>query len=285
MKLFNNLNLAGIFIDISVSRESPAARLQREAATQNTFDGDFSSWQEAIKHAKGYDSPLILDSAIAATRAVVNGEAAFERDTVLFDKPQIPYPLLAGLLYAASNYGQRLKVMDVGGALGSSYRQNKSFLAHLEMLRWGVVEQENFVKAGQTEFQTEELRFFKSAEACIQAMQPNFLLLSSVLQYLEQPYTVLSDFLSRDIPFVFIDRTMAHRFARDRLAVQRVPPTIYPASYPVWLLDANRLESIFKEAGYDILDQFDPCPGSTFGPPDFRSPYAAWFLRKVLVRK
>jgi putative methyltransferase (TIGR04325 family) len=288
MRLFN-LHLAGVYVDIRVSRESHAIGAQQSKAeyakTHNTFEGDFSSWHEAMKYAKGYDSPLILDRAIAATRAVVNGEAACERDTVLFDKPQIAYPLLAGLLYAASCNDQRLAVMDVGGALGSSYRQNKPFLAQLDAMHWGVVEQENFVRAGQAEFQTESLRFFPDVEACVQALRPNFLLLSSVLQYLEHPYQFLSDLLSRNIPFVFIDRTMAHRFGRDRLAVQRVPPTIYSASYPVWLLDAGRLESVFKDAGYEVLDHFDPHPGSTFGLPDFSAPYAAWFLKKASARR
>lgn len=281
MRLFS-AHLADVSVEVRVSRESSAMRAAEYARTHNTYEGDFSSWQEAMRHAKGYDSPLILERAVAATRAVVSGDAAYERDTVLFDKPQIAYPLLAGLLYVASlNDGQRLAVMDVGGALGSSYRQNRRFLAHLDWMRWGVVEQENFVKAGQAEFQTEQLMFFPNVESCASVLQPNFLLLSGVLQYLEDPYQMLSEVLSRDIPFVFVDRTMAHRFARDRLAVQRVPPTIYSASYPVWLLNADRLESVFRDAGYEILDHFDPHPGSTFGPPDFNAPYAAWFLRKA----
>ncbi len=288
MRLFN-LSLAGVYLDLRVSRVSAAVCVHGNKAeyakTHNTYEGDFSSWQEAVKHAKGYDSPVILDRAVAATRAVENGDAACERDTVLFDKPQIAYPLLAALLYASSINEQQLAVMDVGGALGTSYRQNKAFLSHLDNVRWGVVEQENFVRAGLAEFQTEALRFFSSIEACLQAVQPNFLLLSSVLQYFEKPYQTLSNLLSQNIPFVFVDRTMAHRFARDRLMIQRVPPTIYPASYPVWLLDAERLESVFKQAGYEVLDHFDPLPGSTFGPPDFRAPYSAWFLRKASALK
>lgn len=285
MKLFN-LHVAGVSIDVNVSRASSTKRSEEEYARgHNTFEGDFSSWLDAMKHANGYDSPLILDRAIAATRAVANGKAAFERDTVLFDKLQISYPLLAGLLYAATNDRRRLSVMDVGGALGSSYQQNKTFLSHLDSLRWGVVEQGNFVRAGQTEFQREALGFFRDFDTCVQAIRPNFLLLSSVLQYLEQPYQILSELLGLDIPFVFIDRTMAHRLGYDRLAIQRVPPTIYSACYPVWLLDADKLESVFEGAGYEVIDHFDPHPGSTFGQPDFSAPYAAWFLRKASARR
>jgi putative methyltransferase (TIGR04325 family) len=283
MKLFK-LHLAGISIGVEVARKLSALQAQRGreeyARTHITWEGDFSSWGEALNHASGYASPVILERAIAASRALENGEAACERDTVLFDKPQITFPFLAGLLYASSQNGQRLAVMDVGGALGTSYRQNKRFLTHIDQIRWGVVEQENFVKAGQAEFQTDELRFFASVEACVEDLQPNFLLLSGVLQCLDKPYDILSDLLSLDIPFICVDRTMAHRFACDRLVIQSVPPTIYAASYPVWLLDADRLESVFSSKGYEVLYDFDPHPGSTFGPPDCNAPYAGWLLRK-----
>lgn len=276
--------LGGIHVDLSVSSESAADRKQRERAeferTNITYHGDFTSWQDALAYAKGYGSPVILDRAIAATRAVRDGKAAFERDTVLFDKPQVAHPLLAGLLYAATACHDELRVMDFGGALGSSYRQNAPFLAHLESLQWGVVEQDNFVKAGQDEFETDVLRFFPDVDTCVSALNPNFLLLSGVLQYLEQPHAFLIDLLRRNISFIFIDRTMAHRLGRDRLAVQRVPAAIYDASYPVWLMNADRLESAFMKEGYEIVDHFDPHPGSTFGPSDFNAPYAGWFLRK-----
>jgi putative methyltransferase (TIGR04325 family) len=279
-----NFALAGVHVDLSVSSESAAERQRRVQAefdrTNITYQGDFATWQDAMAHAKGYGSSVILDRAIAATRAVRDGQAAFERDTVLFDKPQVAHPLLAGLLYAATASHNALRVMDFGGALGSSYRQNAPFLAHLAALQWGVVEQDNFVKAGQAEFETEALRFFPDVDTCVSALTPNFLLLSGVLQYLEQPHAFLAGLLNRNIPFVFIDRTMAHRLGRDRLAVQRVPAAIYDASYPVWLMNADRLESAFMEAGYEIVDHFDPHPGSTFGPSDFNAPYAGWLLRK-----
>jgi putative methyltransferase (TIGR04325 family) len=283
MRLFN-LNLAGISLRLNISRQPSSLQAQRSieeyAEAHVIWEGEFSNWDEALNHASGYDSPVIIERAIAATRAVENGSAVWERDTVLFDKIEIAYPLLTGLLYAGSRNGQRLAVMDVGGALGTSYRQNKAFLAHLNKVIWGVVEQESFVRAGQKEFQTDALGFFPSVEACVQKLQPNFLLLSGVLQCLRKPYDILVDLLSLDIPFVFVDRTMAHRFGCDRLVVQRVPPKIYAASYPVWLLDADRLESVFSSKGYEILYHFDPHPGSTFGPPDFSAPYVGWFLRK-----
>jgi putative methyltransferase (TIGR04325 family) len=285
MKFFD-FSLAGVYVHLRLSSESSAERERREKTeydrTHITFRGDFQSWQQAMDEATGYGSPVILDRAISATRAVRDGLAACERDTVLFDEPQVAHPLLAGLLNAATQCNNELRVMDFGGALGSSYRQNAPFLAHLDSLKWGVIEQDNFVKAGQAEFETDTLRFFPDIESCMDSLKPNFLLLSGVLQCLESPHAFLTHLLRYSLPFVFIDRTMAHRLGRDRLVIQRVPPKIYDASYPVWLLNADLLESTFAEAGYETIDRFDPHPGSTFGPPDFNAPYIGWFLRKKL---
>lgn len=279
-----NLQLGAARFGLEITRLPTESQIQQAKdlyeQTHITWEGDFSSWDEALSYATGYNSPVILERAIAASRAVENREAVCERDTVLFEKPQIAHPLLSALLLAASQNNQCLDVMDVGGSLGTSYRQNKQFLAHMHQVRWGIVEQENFVKEGEAEFQTDELQFFYSVNACQAALNPNFLLLSGVLQYSDKPYEFLADLLDMDIPFVFIDRTMAHRFACDRLVIQKVPPSIYPANYPVWMLDAARIESIFSGKGYEVLYEFDPHPGSTFGPPDFVSPYAGWLLRK-----
>jgi len=279
-----SLRLPGAYLELQLSHESPEAQGSRENAefrrTNIYFSGDYAAWREALADASGYDAPVILQKAITATRAVLSGKAAYERDTVLFETAHVAHPLLFALLYTATQYAGCLKVLDFGGALGTSYHQSRPFLSHLDMLHWGVVEQESFVTAGKEEFETEALRFFPSVDACMEAVSPNFLLMSGVLQYLETPYSFLDVILSKGIPHVFVDRTMAHRLGRDRLVVQHVPEWIYEASYPVWLMDADRMEELFDSAGYDILDQFDPHPGATFGHPDFKAPYIGWFLRK-----
>lgn len=246
----------------------------------NRFTGDYGSWQEALRCADGYDQPQILDKAVAAMRAVRDGHAAYERDTVVFDRMEYTHPLLAWLLYAAGREDGRLSVLDFGGALGSSYYQHRGLLGHLRELKWGVVEQAHYVEAGRAEFRTAYLDYFYQTQECMQAITPNFMLLSSVLQYLTEPWAMLEDFLGLGVPYVLIDRTMAQRLGPDRLVVQSVPPSIYPASYPAWMLDASRLEECFSRCNYEVMDCYDPCPGSHFGPEGFQSPYMAWFLRK-----
>lgn len=274
----------GMYAAIELSRESPEARKLREENEFKKhniyFDGDYLNWDLAKANASGYDSPQILEKAVNAMRLVRDGKAKYERDTVVFDKIQIAYPLMAWLLYAAERLAGQLRIMDFGGALGSSYYQNRDFLNHIVGLRWGIVEQGHFVKVGQAEFQTEVLQYFETAAECVQAIQPNFVLLSSVLQYIERPYDLLDSLLQKGIPYILIDKTMAQSMGRERLVVQHVPEWIYNASYPVWFLDTEKLENRFAHYGYEILDTFNSYPGSTFGTEEFQASYVGWFLRK-----
>jgi hypothetical protein len=45
---------------------------------------------EAAARSTGYDAAAIFEKTREATRKVRNGEAAFERDSVTFDKPDDP---------------------------------------------------------------------------------------------------------------------------------------------------------------------------------------------------
>ena len=57
---------------------------------------------------RGYDHPEILDKTSAAMRKIVEGEAIFERDSVLLSRPEYPWPLIACLLHEAQKKGGRL---------------------------------------------------------------------------------------------------------------------------------------------------------------------------------
>ena len=51
----------------------------------------------------------------------------YERDSVIFDNIQYDWQLLSSILFI-SNIQKRLNVVDFGGALGTSYRQNSKYL-------------------------------------------------------------------------------------------------------------------------------------------------------------
>jgi len=218
------------------------------------LSGDYSSWQEAVEASSGYDAPHILEKTKTAVMRVKNGEAAYERDSVLFDQVVYSWPVLAGLMWAAAANSGTLNVLDFGGSLGSGYFQNRAFLFCLDSVRWNVVEQPHYVAAGQQHFEDERLKFYQTIDECIEDTCPNVVILSSVLQYLEKPYDLLAQISKLPMHCVIIDRTPFWHGLTDKLCVQRVPPSIYPASYPSWIFSEEGFRS--KLADWSVVASF-----------------------------
>jgi putative methyltransferase (TIGR04325 family) len=205
-----------------------------------TYEGPFTSWAEAKQRSTGYDDEQILEKVLGATLKVKRGEAVFERDSVLFDEIQYAWPLTAGLMWAAACYSGRLRVLDFGGSLGSSYFQNLKFLEGLQDVRWSVVEQEHFVECGNEQIQDERLMFYSTIAECVAVEKPNVVLLSSVLQYLPKPYAALDELVESGAEIILVDRTSFWEGQEDLLGVQKVTDAIYPASYPFWIFSKKK---------------------------------------------
>jgi putative methyltransferase (TIGR04325 family) len=211
------------------------------------FEGAFSTWEEACAHSTGYDAENILAKVLAATLEVKKGTAVFERDSVLFDKTDYAWPVVAGLLWVAARNGGFLSVLDFGGSLGSSYFQNRELLRTLPTIRWNVVEQAHYVKAGQAFIQDEQLRFYASIQECLAENNVNAILLSSVLQYLTDPANLLPSLLAVGADALILDRTIINRSISDRIYVQHVPSSICNASYPCRSLSEPRLLTMTRD--------------------------------------
>lgn len=220
------------------------------------WQGNYGNWAEAQKASTGYDSDEILQKVRSSLLKVKNGEAVYERDSVIFDEIQYSWPLLAGLMFASAKSRGVLKVLDFGGSLGSTYFQNKKFLDEMDEVSWSVVEQKHFVDVGKQEFEDDRLRFYYDVKSCVEKEKPNVLLLSSVLQYIEKPYELLDDILKYDFEFIIFDRTSFGNANKDLIKLQVVPESIYNASYPCWFFDFNKLISYFEES-YKLIEVFD----------------------------
>lgn len=226
------------------------------------FSGDYPSWAAARAASRGYDDEVIFEKTLEAARAVREGRAVWERDTVLFHEPSYHQPLLEALRHAAAANGGRLFLMDFGGAFGSTWWQHREALAELREVSWSVIEQPRFVAAGRKEFAAGPLRFFETIDLCCANERPDVALLSSVLPYLEQPHLLLEDIVARGFRHVIIDRTGFVNRGRDRLTVQRVPPSIYSASYPCRFFDREKLLRPFGRdwrivSEWPVFDQAD----------------------------
>jgi putative methyltransferase (TIGR04325 family) len=216
------------------------------ARAEMQFVGQYTDWTQARRASAGYDSEVIVQQALRSALKVRSGEAPYERDGVLFEKIEHSFPLLAALLLAALTE-KRLSVLDFGGAFGSSYFQNRGFLRAIPGFKWGIVEQEKFVASGRRHIAGDGLGFFFSVEECVREINPNFVLLSGVLSYIPDPLAALRQLVKLDLPFLCFDRTLVAVQGETRLTVQVVPPQIYQASYPCWIIKEEELLAPLRE--------------------------------------
>lgn len=215
------------------------------------YRGEYSDWASARAAADGYDEAALVQRLTHAALAVKGGQAAWEQDGVIRDHIPADMPLFAALSRVALAEHGRLSVLDFGGGLGSSYFQCRGFLAEVDELTWGIVEQAELAAAGRRAIAREGLHFYDSIGGAIVAQDPNVCLVSSVLQYLEDPWAVLGELVAADIRYLIIDRHPC-TLNREMITVQVVPRRLYPASYPSWLFDCARLISTL-ERHYEVL--------------------------------
>lgn len=223
-----------------------------------SFAGNYPSWQQALAGCNGYDDDRIITKIFESSRKVAQGENVSERDSVIFDRPQYAYSVFAWLLRIATQHTQ-LNILDFGGALGSTYRDFCHFLGEAAPqlnFTWHIVEQPKLVTLGRTHFQTDRLHFHTTLDECWAQNTIQVVLLSSVLQYLENPYGFLDQLISYPTPWLIFDRTAFIGKAKDRLTIQTVRPPIYAAKYPAWFLSQAKFESYFNPY-FDLIDSFD----------------------------
>jgi len=204
------------------------------------FKGEFDTWAEAASKCAGYDADNILNKVLDATLKVKRGEAVYERDSVLFYEIQYAWPVTVALMCSAAKNKGKLNVLDFGGALGSAYFQNRNFLTSIPDVNWSVIEQPNFVEAGKQYIQDETLKFYPTIESCLKEKSPNVVLLSSVLQYLENPYDLFEKLSLSGADLMVIDRTPFRSGNLDEVFIQQVPENIYDATYPMWVFGKSK---------------------------------------------
>lgn len=230
------------------------------AAQAVSFSGRYASWAEAARHASGYDTDLILQKVKDASLKVKQGRAAFERDSVAFDKMRHSFPVLAGLLHAALANKGTLTVLDFGGALGSSYYQSRGFLSGIKSLQWAVIEQKRFVLCGKESFENAELKFYDDIDECLRRQLPDVALFSSSIQYIGEPYALMRKIADRGIGTIVFDRTPFSFTGDEFITVQKVSPKIYDASYPSWIFSIEKFQRAFASS-HSLLADFDADEG------------------------
>jgi putative methyltransferase (TIGR04325 family) len=222
-----------------------------------SLSGHYNSWDDAMAQCKGYDQSIIFEKTLASALEVKNGNKPFERDSVLFDQIVYSWPILASLNWAAAQDSGNLRVLDFGGALGTSYFQNKKFIDHLSEVSWHIVEQPKLAELGNKYLKDDFLSFSSNVEDGFRFFRPNFVLLSSVLQYIEDPFDVIANLANRDVSVIALDRTpFLKEDQKTFIQKQSVPSQIYSASYPCYLFNEIEITSAFRNYGYQLVESF-----------------------------
>jgi putative methyltransferase (TIGR04325 family) len=220
-----------------------------------SYQGDFKTWQEADSQCDGYNSEAIFEKVKYAAMEVHNGNAVYERDSYLFYDPQYNYPLLYHLSVATIENNGILNVIDWGGALGSTYFQNKPMLVgRFPQIKWCVIEQKHFVEFGKSNLEDEVLKFEYSLKAISNVEGYNVVLLSSVLQYLDFSNDLINEIAEFSPQYIIVERTPVSD--RYRIWIETVHEPIYEATYPCCVFEEKELINIFERKNYKLIDSW-----------------------------
>ena len=218
------------------------------------FKRGFKNWKEALENSTSYSKSDVFEKTLNSARLVRDSKAVYERDSVIFDKIHYDYKLLSALLLIA-NTQNRLHIVDFGGALGTSYMQNKKYLDKINTpIKWEIVEQGEFVRIGRNEFQNDILTFNESL-SCIK-FPIDVILLAGSICYLEEPYSVLDEIKLLKPKFILIARTPFSNSTKDKISVQIVPKYIYKASYPIWTFSESKFINYLSDI-YEVFESWE----------------------------
>lgn len=230
--------------------------LNRITGNAIEYRGVYADWESASAAVTGgYSAKALFTRLEEAALAVKRGEGVWEQDGVVYDSMPADFPLPHCLARVALVKGRKLTVLDYGGAFGSSFHQCRALLPEVSQLKWVVVEQPHIVESGRRNFQTAELQFEDNLDRCLARDEPDIVLLSSVLQYLQQPYELLARLGEAAIEYLIIDRHPCS-LTTELITIQVVPPGLYSASYPSWLFDCNRVAATLGRQ-YELLLEWD----------------------------
>ena len=210
-----------------------------------------SNWEEANIESSGYDQVKILNKCKNALLKVKNGLFSFERDSVLFNKPEYSWHLLTLIFQHSILNNNKVSLIDYGGSLGTTYFQNVKFLSTISNLKWYIVEQDLFSQCGKKYFENETIKFFNNIEDVFKIDTPKIIYLGCVIQYLKEPKTLISKIINFNFDYIIFERIAFINENSDILTIQNVDKNIYDASYPAWFFNKNNFISHFND--YDIV--------------------------------
>jgi putative methyltransferase (TIGR04325 family) len=182
----------------------------------------------------------LLDSATKVKKKLYR----FERDGKNFERAFYDWKFLYFFLINTLSY-KKVNILDFGGGFASSYYLYKNFLKGIHF-KWNIIEQNKIYNLGKKHFQNKNLIFYKNLSDYLTNNNPDLIILSGVLQYLENPYDALVDFAKLKKKTIIIDRTSFSSKSNDQIYIQHVPKSINQASYPIRIFSEKKFFKFIK---------------------------------------
>ena len=161
---------------------------------------EYSSFEEAIKHADGYEDNIL-------TKVVVAKGKKFAEN--LPKTKQLDLSSLRTFIGLASTLNsKKLTVLDFGGAAGTHYFIARSILSEDINLDWRVVETNQMSQEAKKQgLENSELKFFDSISNAVGYSKINLVFASSSIHYTAKPYDFLTSLATIDAEMLMITRT------------------------------------------------------------------------------
>ncbi len=251
--LREELKYSGLIITLYDDKKSiPFYLLYDERISGIRYLGDYANWQDAAAECRGYDDSVIFDKVIQASKKVIDGEAVWERDSFLFYQEKYVYKLCAAILRCAlRNDNQGVRVLDIGGSLGSTYFQNRKYLSDVKNLEYVVAEQDRYAAYGHEYLEDAVLKFISSQRDWENMERFDIILMSASLQYIPNYAGIISKIKKAEPRYIIFDRVLVGD--RGRICRETVPETIYKSSYPLRIFSEEEIRD-FCEPEYKLIE-------------------------------
>lgn len=207
------------------------------------FHGDYASYDEALRHCH---TPTAYRSERIVDRAVRSASAGKDRPglQITTREQQLLAASLTPLLTCAEK--REMRVLDFGGGLGADFRRLSAMIPAGWCIGWDVLETMPMAEAGRQHVSESGLKFFSDWN---ELQGPyDLVLASSSIQYTPDPVHTFERLTAFSGRFMIVTRCPLVPGSRDRLTVQRVPPSYYDASYPAWFLGTAKWLPLLEQS-------------------------------------
>lgn len=209
---------------------------------QNTWDGIYSSFEEAPLHGDGFGSDMWLENSLKRIEDMLTPPkndtaplAATYRASLL--------PILAALVYEEL---KTVRILDFGGGLGFDFVPVASAMPKTESMEYCVVESEKMCELGSGVFDKDaRIRFSTTLPSDIEAV--DVVHLGSSLQYVKD-WQQLIEQLSRYNPRFFMFTDLPAGKFPTYASVQNY----YDSRIPCWFFNFREFVEQMRSVGFHL---------------------------------